>query len=67
MKPLTWQAIENGMGRDWERAREGVQLRSSDPTQPYSNGENQSELLPGHIVRLVDDTEVYRATPYPKY
>ena len=61
-----------------ERIRKGLQLYSSEPTEPYLNSQNYSELFSNQIickriyvqyqldinqlVGFVDDTNVYRVT-----
>jgi len=45
-----------------ERIRKGLQLYSSEPTEPYINSQNYGELFSNHIIWFVDDTNVYRVT-----
>lgn len=45
-----------------ERIRKGLQLYSSEPTEPYLNSQNYSELFSNQIIWFVDDTNVYRVT-----
>jgi len=45
-----------------ERIRKCLQLYSSEPTEPYLNSQNYSELFSDQIVWFVDDTNVYRVT-----
>ncbi|KAH8929155.1 PROCN-domain-containing protein [Atractiella rhizophila] len=45
-----------------ERIRKGLQLYSSEPTEPYLNSQNYSELFSNEIIWFVDDTNVYRVT-----
>jgi len=45
-----------------ERIRKGLQLYSSEPTEPYLNSSNYSELFSNQIIWFVDDTNVYRVT-----
>ena len=45
-----------------ERIRKGLQLYSSDPTEPYLSSQNYSELFSNQIIWFVDDTNVYRVT-----
>lgn len=40
----------------------GLQLYSSEPTEPYINSQNYGELFSNHIIWFVDDTNVYRVT-----
>ena len=43
-----------------ERIRKGLQLYSSEPTEPYLNSQNFGELLSHQIIWFVDDSHVYR-------
>ncbi|KAG9510461.1 Pre-mRNA-processing-splicing factor 8, partial [Fragariocoptes setiger] len=45
-----------------ERIRKGLQLYSSEPTEPYLTSQNYSELFSDQIIWFVDDTNVYRVT-----
>ncbi len=45
-----------------ERVRKGLQLYSSEPTEPYLTSQNYGELFSNQIVWFVDDTNVYRVT-----
>eukprot|EP01116_Phalansterium_solitarium_P013287 TRINITY_DN3060_c0_g1_i1.p1 TRINITY_DN3060_c0_g1~~TRINITY_DN3060_c0_g1_i1.p1 ORF type:complete len:1968 (+),score=834.25 TRINITY_DN3060_c0_g1_i1:213-6116(+) len=45
-----------------ERVRKGLQLYSSEPTEPYLNSQNYGELFSNQIIWFVDDTNVYRVT-----
>merc|ERR1719267_41924 len=45
-----------------ERIRKGLQLYSSEPTEPYLSSQNYSELFSSQIIWFVDDTNVYRVT-----
>lgn len=45
-----------------ERIRKGLQLYSSEPTEPYLNSQNYGELFSNQTVWFVDDTNVYRVT-----
>eukprot|EP00727_Mastigamoeba_balamuthi_P012919 m51a1_g825 putative pre-mrna-processing-splicing factor 8 (2396) ;mRNA; r:710828-718228 len=45
-----------------ERIRKGLQLYSSEPTEPYLNSQNYAELFNNQIIWFVDDTNVYRVT-----
>ena len=68
IKPL----IQKGMGKIMkanpalyvlrERIRKGLQLYSSEPTEPYLNSQNYSELFSAQTNWFVDDTNVYRVT-----
>lgn len=45
-----------------ERIRKGLQLYSSEPTEPYLSSQNYAELFSNQIIWFVDDTNVYRVT-----
>ena len=45
-----------------ERIRKGLQLFSSEPTEPYLSSQNYTELFSNQIIWFVDDTNVYRVT-----
>eukprot|EP00919_Chromeraceae_sp_WS-2016_P038122 GHVR01091062.1.p1 GENE.GHVR01091062.1~~GHVR01091062.1.p1 ORF type:complete len:2068 (+),score=339.45 GHVR01091062.1:814-7017(+) len=45
-----------------ERVRKGLQLYSSEPTEPYLNSQNYGELFSAQTIWFVDDTNVYRVT-----
>jgi len=45
-----------------ERVRKGLQLYSSEPTEPYLNSQNYGELFSNQVIWFVDDTNVYRVT-----
>ncbi|CXI49021.1 pre-mRNA-processing-splicing factor 8, putative [Plasmodium berghei] len=45
-----------------ERIRKGLQLYSSEPTEPYLNTQNYNELFSSQTIWFVDDTNVYRVT-----
>lgn len=67
-KPLMQQAMAK-LVRDnpalyvlRERIRKGLQLYSSEPTEPYLSSQNFSELFNDQIIWFVDDTNVYRVT-----
>jgi len=68
MKPLLQQAMGKIMKANpalyvlRERIRKGLQLYSSEPTEPYLNSSNYSELFSNQIIWFVDDTNVYRVT-----
>ncbi|GAA5932751.1 U4/U6-U5 snRNP complex subunit PRP8 [Sporobolomyces koalae] len=68
MKPLVQQAMAKIMKANpalyvlRERIRKGLQLYSSEPTEPYLNSQNYSELFSNQIIWFVDDTQVYRVT-----
>jgi hypothetical protein len=46
-----------------ERIRKGLQLYSSEPTEPYLSSQNYGELFSNQIIWFVDDTNVYRCGP----
>jgi len=45
-----------------ERIRKGLQLYSSEPTEPYLNSQNYGELFSNQTIWFVDDSNVYRVT-----
>jgi pre-mRNA-processing factor 8 len=45
-----------------ERIRKGLQLYSSEPTEPHLNSQNYGELFSNQVIWFVDDTNVYRVT-----
>ena len=45
-----------------ERVRKGLQLYSSEPTEPYLNTQNYTDLFTNQVIWFVDDTKVYRVT-----
>lgn len=45
-----------------ERIRKGLQLYSSEPTEPYLSSQNYGEIFSNQIIWFVDDTNVYRVT-----
>eukprot|EP00339_Tiarina_fusa_P025282 CAMPEP_0117010932 /NCGR_PEP_ID=MMETSP0472-20121206/9512_1 /TAXON_ID=693140 ORGANISM="Tiarina fusus, Strain LIS" /NCGR_SAMPLE_ID=MMETSP0472 /ASSEMBLY_ACC=CAM_ASM_000603 /LENGTH=1604 /DNA_ID=CAMNT_0004713595 /DNA_START=676 /DNA_END=5490 /DNA_ORIENTATION=+ len=45
-----------------ERIRKGLQLYSSEPTEPYLSAQNYGELFSDQAKWFVDDTNVYRVT-----
>ncbi|KAG2174194.1 hypothetical protein INT43_004215 [Umbelopsis isabellina] len=68
MKPLLQQAMAKIMKANpamyvlRERIRKGLQLYSSEPTEPYLSSSNYGELFSNQIIWFVDDTNVYRVT-----
>ncbi|GAA94310.1 uncharacterized protein L969DRAFT_90018 [Mixia osmundae IAM 14324] len=68
MKPLLQQAMAKVMKANpalfvcRERIRKGLQLYSSEPTEPYLTSTNYSELFSNQVIWFVDDTQVYRVT-----
>eukprot|EP00741_Cyanophora_paradoxa_P003665 tig00000093_g3562.t1 len=68
MKPLIAQAMQKVMKANpamyvlRERIRKGLQLYSSEPTEPYLSSTNYGELFSNQIIWFVDDTNVYRVT-----
>ncbi|KAJ6244791.1 intein-containing pre-mRNA-processing-splicing factor 8 precursor [Anaeramoeba flamelloides] len=68
MKPLITQALTKIMKANpalyvlRERIRKGLQLYSSEPTEPYLNSTNYGELFSKQIIWFLDDTNVYRVT-----
>ena len=69
-KPLIQQAMVKIMKANpalyalRERIRKGLQLYSSEPTEPYLSSQNYGELFSNQIIWFVDDTNVYRVTIY---
>ena len=67
-KPLVQQAMAKIMKANpalyvlRERVRKGLQLYSSEPTEPYLNSQNYGELFSNQTIWFVDDTNVYRVT-----
>jgi pre-mRNA-processing factor 8 len=67
-KALTLQAINKIMKANpaiyvlRERIRKGLQLYSSEPTEPYLNSQNYTDLFTNQVIWFVDDTNVYRVT-----
>lgn len=65
-KPLIQQAMAKIMKANpalyvlRERTRKGLQLYSSEPTEPYLSSQNYGELVSDQIVWFVDDTNVHR-------
>ena len=68
MKPLMQQAMAKIMKANpalfvlRERIRKGLQLYSSEPTEPYLSSSNYSELFSKDTIWFIDDTQVYRVT-----
>lgn len=68
VKPLMQQALAKIMKANpalyvlRERIRKGLQLYSSEPTEPYLSSSNYGELFSNQIIWFVDDTNVYRVT-----
>src|SRR3569832_1769888 len=50
-----------------ERIRKGLQLYSSEPTEPYLTSQNYGELVSNQVIWFVDDTNVYRVTIHKTY
>ncbi|GAB5369857.1 hypothetical protein AAMO2058_001442600 [Amorphochlora amoebiformis] len=50
-----------------ERIRKGLQLYSSEPTEPYLNSQNYGELFSNQIIWFVDDSNVYRVTIHKSF
>ncbi|WFD31583.1 Pre-mRNA-processing-splicing factor 8 [Malassezia sp. CBS 17886] len=67
-KPLLQQAMAKVMKANpalyvlRERIRKGLQLYSSEPTEPYLNSGNYAELFSNQVIWMIDDTNVYRVT-----
>ncbi|MEW5307804.1 MAG: hypothetical protein WDW36_010179 [Sanguina aurantia] len=66
IKPLVVQAMAKIMKSNpamyvlRERIRKGLQLYSSEPTEPYLSSQNYGELFSNQIIWFVDDSQVYR-------
>ncbi|CAG8493846.1 8580_t:CDS:10, partial [Racocetra fulgida] len=64
MKPLIQSAMAKIMKANpalyvlRERIRKGLQLYSSEPTEPYLSSQNYSELFSNQIIWFVDDTNI---------
>ena len=73
VKPLVQQAMAKIMKANpalfvlRERIRKGLQLYSSEPTEPYLNSSNYGELFSNQIIWFIDDTNVYRVTTHKTY
>ena len=69
-KPLIQQAMVKIMKANpalyalRERIRKGLQLYSSEPTEPFLSSQNYGELFSNQIIWFADDTNVYRVTIY---
>ena len=67
-KPLIQQAMAKIMKANpalyvlRERVRKGLQLYSSEPTEPYLSSTNYGELFSNQVIWFIDDTNVYRVT-----
>ncbi|KAJ0640030.1 putative ribonuclease H-like superfamily, PROCN domain, RNA recognition motif, spliceosomal PrP8 [Helianthus annuus] len=68
-KPLLTQAMIKIMKSNLalyvlrERIRKGLQLYSSEPTEPYLSSQNYREIFSNQIIWFIDDTNiVYRVT-----
>ncbi|KAF2548125.1 hypothetical protein F2Q70_00022498 [Brassica cretica] len=62
-KPLLTQAMNKIMkANPGDRIRKGLQLYSSEPTEPYLSSQNYGEIFNNPIKWFVDDTNVYRVT-----
>jgi len=68
LKPLMKQALGKIMKANpalyvlRERIRKGLQLYSSEPTEPFLSSSNYGELFSKQIIWFIDDTNVYRVT-----
>ena len=73
MKPLLQQAMAKIMKSNpalyvlRERIRKGLQLYSSEPTEPYLSSQNYNELFSDQTIWFVDDSNVYRVTIHKTY
>eukprot|EP01063_Lacrimia_lanifica_P031508 TRINITY_DN5208_c0_g1_i4.p1 TRINITY_DN5208_c0_g1~~TRINITY_DN5208_c0_g1_i4.p1 ORF type:complete len:687 (+),score=277.94 TRINITY_DN5208_c0_g1_i4:554-2614(+) len=70
LKPLVGQAMNKIMKANpalyvlRERIRKGLQLFSSEPTEPHLSSQNYGELFSHQITWFVDDSHVYRVTSH---
>ncbi|KAK2962369.1 putative Pre-mRNA-processing-splicing factor 8 [Blattamonas nauphoetae] len=70
MKPLMTQAMAKIMKANValyilrDRIRKGLQLYSSEPTEPDLTSQNYGELFNNQIKWFVDDTQVYRVVTH---
>jgi pre-mRNA-processing factor 8 len=68
LKPLVQQALAKIAKANpalfvlRERIRKGLQLYSSEPTEPHLSSHNYTELFSAQNIWFVDDTNVYRVT-----
>ncbi|GER42712.1 pre-mRNA-processing-splicing factor 8, partial [Striga asiatica] len=68
LKPLLSKAMNKIMKSNpalyvlRERIRKGLQLYSSEPTEPYFSSQNYGEIFRNRIIWFVDDTNVYCVT-----
>ncbi len=73
MKPLIQQAMAKVIKASpalyvlRERIRKGLQLYSSEPTEPYLSSQNYGELFSNQCIWFVDDTNVYRVTMHKTF
>ncbi|CAE7726137.1 Prpf8 [Symbiodinium sp. KB8] len=73
VKPLMQQAMAKIMKVNpalyvlRERVRKGLQLYSSEPTEPYLSSQNYSELFSSQNIWFVDDSQVYRLTTHKTF
>ncbi|KAJ1654027.1 hypothetical protein IWQ61_005969 [Dispira simplex] len=67
-KPLVSQAMSKIMKANpalhvlRERVRKGLQLYSSEPTEPYLSSQSITEIFSNQTIWFIDDTNVYRVT-----
>ncbi|KAI3935633.1 hypothetical protein MKW98_022641 [Papaver atlanticum] len=72
-KPLLAQAMNKIMKSNpalyvlRERIRKGLQLYSSEPTEPYLSSQNYGEIFSNQIIWFADDTNVYRITMHKTF
>ncbi|ESQ55973.1 hypothetical protein EUTSA_v10024184mg [Eutrema salsugineum] len=50
-----------------ERIRKGLQLYSSEPTEPYLSSQNYGEIFSNQMMWFIDDTNVYRVTMHKTF
>ncbi|GAM23554.1 hypothetical protein SAMD00019534_067290 [Acytostelium subglobosum LB1] len=73
VKPLVQRAMDKIMKSNpamyvlRERIRKGLQLYSSEPTEPYLSSQNYGELFSNKIIWFIDDSNVYRVTMHQTF
>ncbi|KAL1220606.1 Pre-mRNA-processing-splicing factor 8A [Cardamine amara subsp. amara] len=50
-----------------ERIRKGLQLYSSEPTEPNLSSQNYGEIFSNQMIWFIDDTNVYRVTVHKTF
>ncbi|GKB09778.1 pre-mRNA-processing-splicing factor 8A-like protein [Tanacetum coccineum] len=73
LKPLLAKAMNKIMKSNpalyvlRERIRKGLQLYSSEPTEPYLSSQNYGDIFSNQLIWFVDDTNVYRVTMHKTF